>query len=544
MIDLAARVAALSPAEREVFNGITYKDIHQYVVDSPEFTILDFFDSLPWLKSGGDWTPWRAFLAALYGLPMTPAELGIFRPCTGRQSPPTRQATEAWMICGRRARKSATAAVLAAFVAAYRDHSKYTAPGEAARIPILSRTKAEAQQIKRFVDAIFKTPALAWMVKDSSGEIVKIQHDPKHPGVEIMVKAATIMAGRSYATPLAELDEVAFFRSDESVNPDMEIVAGIKPGMTTVPGAILLGASSPYARRGLLWAKYKEHFGKESSSVLVWKAPTLVMYPGDAQVALHVANEYKADPVSAEAEYGANFRKDVEQFIPEEIVDVITVVGRKEIAFVPGRQCVAFTDPSGGTSDSFTLAIAHWEPANAERADYVVLDALLEAHAPFEPSEVVKEFAAVLKGYGLTDVEGDSYAGEWPREAFRKHGITYHPADYSKREIYKNTLPLMTSGRVELLDMPRLKAQLVGLDRRSASGGDIIDHQPGQKDDFANAACGALFRASRLKRSAKRPAAPPPKTTQEILRNTIREQLERERKGPIKRPNQWLRRKS
>jgi hypothetical protein len=49
---------------------------------------------------------------------------------------------------------------------------------------------------------------------------------------------------------------------------------------------------------------------------------------------------------------------------------------------------------------------------------------------------------------------------------------------------------------VELLDVPRLHAQLAGLERRVARGGrDTIDHAPGGHDDLANAACGALIEA-------------------------------------------------
>jgi len=40
-------------------------------------------------------------------------------------------------------------------------------------------------------------------------------------------------------------------------------------------------------------------------------------------------------------------------------------------------------------------------------------------------------------------------------------------------------------------DEPRLVAQIVGLERRTARGGrDTIDHAPGAHDDLANAALG------------------------------------------------------
>ena len=53
-------------------------------------------------------------------------------------------------------------------------------------------------------------------------------------------------------------------------------------------------------------------------------------------------------------------------------------------------------------------------------------------------------------------------------------------------------MPLLNSNRIELLDHPRLVAQLCGLERRTARGGrDSIDHAPGAHDDLANAVAGA-----------------------------------------------------
>jgi hypothetical protein len=106
---------------------------------------------------------------------------------------------------------------------------------------------------------------------------------------------------------------------------------------------------------------------------------------------------------------------------------------------------------------------------------------------------VVEEFAGTLKAYGISSVSGDRYAGEWPREQFRKHGIRYEPAAKPKSDLYRDLLPLLNSKRADLLDSDRLLNQLVGLERRTARGGrDSIDHAPGAHDDLANAAAGAL----------------------------------------------------
>jgi hypothetical protein len=97
----------------------------------------------------------------------------------------------------------------------------------------------------------------------------------------------------------------------------------------------------------------------------------------------------------------------------------------------------------------------------------------------------------LLRSYGIDRVSGDRYAGEWPRERFRAHGILYQPAGKSKSEIYGEFTALVNSERVELLDHPRLFNQVLGLERRVRHGGHAsIDHEPGGHDDLANVAAG------------------------------------------------------
>jgi hypothetical protein len=150
----------------------------------------------------------------------------------------------------------------------------------------------------------------------------------------------------------------------------------------------------------------------------------------------------------------------------------------------------AFVDPSGGSGqDSMTLAIGH-----RDRDGRGVLDAIRERRPPFSPEAVTDEFANLLKSYKVTEVVGDRFAGEWPRERLRLRGIIYEIAEHPKSQIYLEALPALNSGKVELLDHPRLAAQLCGLERRTARGGrDSIDHAPGAHDDVANAALGALL---------------------------------------------------
>lgn len=150
---------------------------------------------------------------------------------------------------------------------------------------------------------------------------------------------------------------------------------------------------------------------------------------------------------------------------------------------------VGFVDPSGGSQDAYTLAIAHRDKVR----NIVVLDLVAERLPPFSPEGVTGEYVQICQRYGIQQVVGDHYAGEWPREQFRKLGVAYKVSPLTKSEIYLNALPLMTSARVELLDHKRLLGQLRALERRVSRGGkDSIDHPPRAKDDVANAACGAI----------------------------------------------------
>ena len=74
---------------------------------------------------------------------------------------------------------------------------------------------------------------------------------------------------------------------------------------------------------------------------------------------------------------------------------------------------------------------------------------------------VVHDFAALLKSYRVSRVTGDRYAGEFPRELFRKHGIAYDLAKQTKSELFRDLLPLLNSGRIVLPRNDRLQGQIV-----------------------------------------------------------------------------------
>ena len=82
----------------------------------------------------------------------------------------------------------------------------------------------------------------------------------------------------------------------------------------------------------------------------------------------------------------------------------------------------------------------------------------------------------------------DLYIVLWPAEAFSRYGISYELSAMPKSGLYGALLPLLNSGRIDLLDNSKLISQLANLERRTVRGGrDSIDHPQGQHDDLGNA---------------------------------------------------------
>lgn len=459
------------------------------------FSIIEAMDDerlfRPWFRSDS-WDAWKAFLCALFALPMTSAQFEIFKSCTGRSKAPTEPFSEVWVCCGRRAGKSLVAALLAVYFACFRnDYEKYLAPGERVTLMVVAADRKQARTIFRYVRGFLnEVPLLRQSITSELKESIELGR------ITIEVHTQSYKSVRGYTSALCLNDESAFWSSENSADPASETIRAQRPMLATIPRSLLGNFSSPHASRGPMYEAFRDHYGKDDSPVLFWKAPSLVMNPAlDKRV---VDQAYAQDPIAAAAEYGAGFRSDCERFVSREAGEGCIVPQRRELPRVQGISYHAFVDPSGGSSDEMTLAIAH-HAANG----YTVLDCVRERKPPFSPDDCVREFASVIKSYGLSEVTGDAYAGEWPRERFRRHGISYRCSDKSRSEIYLELLPLINSARVELLENTKLLAQLTGLERRtSPSGRETIDHAPGGHDDLANAAGGALVAASKAASSA------------------------------------------
>jgi hypothetical protein len=431
--------------------------------------------------AGDSWLPWRVLLIAAMGEALSNDERAIFQQLTQRDQEPNQRIEEFVGVIGRRGGKSRAISVLVTYIAGLCEHPNLVA-GERGVCLVIAPDQKQADIVLDYVEANFRqSPILRQLIETRTQRALKLSNR-----VDIEVRASDFrrLRGPTFIAVIA--DESAFWMTSEnSSNPDTEILNAVRPGLATTGGPLFL-ISSPYARRGELWSLYAKHFGPHGDpAILVAQAPSRTMNPSLPQSVVDRA--YERDHASAAAEYGAQFRRDIEAFVSVEAVRACVSTNALEREPKSSISYRSFVDPSGGSADSFTISIGHNEIAR----QVIVIDAVREVRPPFSPEGVVAEFANLLKTYRISSVVGDRYGGQWPVEQFRKCGIRYEPAAKPKSDLYQDVLALINSRRVELLDHPKLIQQLTGLERRTArSGRDSIDHAPGAHDDIANAVAG------------------------------------------------------
>lgn len=462
-------------------------------MSAPAATIIEALDDSALLGAafrGDSWSTWRAILKAAYALPMTAEEIEAFR-AVAERDPPTRQVRELVIVAGRRGGKDSVASAIAAHAAAFRDYRALLRPGERAVISCLAVDRDQASVVLGYIKAYFAEGPLAALVEVAVADGIDLT-----TGASIQISTNSFRRVRGRTVACAIFDECAFWRDEGSASPDKETYRAILPSLSTIPGSMIVMITSPYKKAGLVYEKYRKHYGKNGDDVLVIAAPSIALNPTlDKRM---IEEAMADDPAAARSEWLGQFRDDIAQAFDPDVVQNAIVAGRYELPPVPGMNCVGFTDAAGGSGgDSWTSAVAYLD----RKSNRVVVAGMREKRPLFSPAVTCEEHAAFFRSYGVRRIFADRWGGQFPVETFRKHGIDCRPSERTKSDIYRETLPLLNSGRVELLDIPRLTSQILGLERRTWRGGkDSFDHPPGSgaaaHDDCANAVCGAIVLAA------------------------------------------------
>src|SRR5207248_2534479 len=152
------------------------------------------------------------------------------------------------------------------------------APRERGTVAIIAADRRQARVVFRYITGLIDAcPMIAKLVVNRTAESIELANR-----IVLEVHTASFRSVRGYTIVAAVLDEIAFWRSDDSANPDKEIVNALRPAMATVPGALLVGISSPYSRHGVMWDAHRFHFGKDGdrASGQAWRADRRRARPG------------------------------------------------------------------------------------------------------------------------------------------------------------------------------------------------------------------------------------------------------------------------
>jgi hypothetical protein len=159
-----------------------------------------------WFRDPTTWRAWFIFLRALFGIPLSEEERLIFEACTGLGEPPEGGVQEAWLICGRRSGKSLMLALIAVFLATFRDWRPYLSPGERGTIMVVAADRRQARAIYRYAHALLsQVPVLARTIKRVTAESIDLEND-----VTLEILTASFRTVRGYTLVAALCDEFGF----------------------------------------------------------------------------------------------------------------------------------------------------------------------------------------------------------------------------------------------------------------------------------------------------------------------------------------------
>jgi hypothetical protein len=104
-------------------------------------------------------------------------------------------------------------ALIATYLACFKDYAHLLAPGQRVRIAALARDREQASEIFRYILGLIEAvPLLAPMIMRYDSEEIELSNR-----VTIAVATASFRSVRGYTLAAALCDEVAFWRSDETL---------------------------------------------------------------------------------------------------------------------------------------------------------------------------------------------------------------------------------------------------------------------------------------------------------------------------------------
>jgi hypothetical protein len=192
-------------------------------MSEPAISVLEAIDDQRLFGSAfrdlATWRSWLVFLRVLFGLKLDDDGAALYRECTGRTMLPSKAFTESWLVCGRRSGKSFTMALIAVFLAVFRDYRGYLGPGEKAFVLVIAADRKQARQVLRYVKGLLSVPVLKQQVIGDTADSVELI------GSTVIEVSTASMSVRGYSVAAALADELAFWPSEDASTPHCGVEA-------------------------------------------------------------------------------------------------------------------------------------------------------------------------------------------------------------------------------------------------------------------------------------------------------------------------------
>lgn len=426
----------------------------------------------------------ETLLRSIYGLPLIGAEQdAIFQRATARTEYIPRAFRDISVLAGRRSGKTtkicANTAVFEACIA------KHPIPArERGVVAVVAPVEKQARITFGVIRSkIEESPTLSKLVQNvrsgQSESLIELSNS-----IDISVSAANSKHVRGANYICAILEEAAFFRDSETGSYNLgEIIKAIRPGMLTLPDSKLIRVSSPWAKFGPMWDDYR--LRGDRPDTLCWKLPSWEMNP--ALPAEDLEKEKLRDPEYFEREFGCEFCESEEALIPPADVDAAIRVGIRENAPDQSSQYFAAVDASGlGGRDRFAFMIGH-AAVKGQAGIGLKLDCV-RFWSRDSVTRVLDEISVLAKSYRVSRITMDQFGFSYLQELFRQRHIEAVQMPFSVRSKGEIFLKLKTDFvqlRIQLLDIPQLRRELVFLEARRTGGGNMTISGGREHDDLA-----------------------------------------------------------
>ncbi len=439
------------------------------------------------LLPGPTFAPHRVMLLAARGEKLTDEELEIFFDFTKRETSPTEPVDVLLINAGRRSAKTILGSTLAAYTAACIDFSDVIAPGETCSQIVLAQSSISAQNVFGHLRAVFQNADLLRpMVESMALDEIRLK-DRK----SLSIRSNSFRKIRGVSAGMICADELAYWHDSEaSANSADEVLNSCIPALATTRGQLCL-TSSPFGEFGEFHRIFVENFGNmDDPKILCAHGPSMKWNPLLDQAIVDRA--MKKNPAKARAEWLAEFRSDVSNYLS--MADIEPLIAKKVRVRPPepGRVYKIFGDFSSGKSDATTAACGYV----AEDGKAVIAHSVT-VKAPHSTDVAVERIVNELcHPYRCNTVVADDFSNGFVQSALARHGVQLQSSKLSKSQIYESFIPIAMGQRCVLLDDPenRVVDQILGLRTKLQSGGRVsIDHGDRRgHDDDCNAHLGVI----------------------------------------------------